>query len=117
MSVVALSTLALSPVALSRVHVVVVAGRIGGQIAPVTPDKTFPGADLLGNLLSWGMYLALALSVGSILFGAGSWTWSKWGNAGHAVNGKNWVLGGITGALLSGLAVTIVNNLFTSASK
>lgn len=112
-----MSVVALTAVATSSVHFVAVAGRIASQIAPVTPNKTFPGADLLGNLLSWGMYLALALSVGSILFGAGSWTWSKWGNAGHAVNGKNWVLGGITGALLSGLAVTIVNNLFTSASK
>ena len=55
------------------------------------------------------------VSVGSIIFGAGSWTWSKWGNSGYAVSGKNWVLGGIVGALLSGLAVTIVNKLFTSA--
>ncbi len=85
------------------------------QVDPVTPAKDFPGADLIGNLLSWGMYLALALSVGSILFGAASWTWSRWGNAGHAISGKNWVLGGITGALLSGLAVTIVNKLFESA--
>ena len=107
----------MSVVASTATQLTALTGRVAGQIAPVTPNKTFPGADLLGNLLSWGMYLALALSVGSILFGAGSWTWSKWGNAGHAVNGKNWVLGGITGALLSGLAVTIVNNLFTSASK
>ena len=85
------------------------------QIDPVTPSKDFPGAALLGNLLQWGMYLSLALSVGSIMFGAGSWTWSKWGNSGYAVSGKNWVLGGIIGALLSGLAVTIVNKLFTSA--
>jgi hypothetical protein len=87
------------------------------QIDKITPAKDFPGADLMGNILSWGMYLALALSVGSILFGAGSWTWSKWGNAGYAVSGKNWVLGGITGALLSGLAVTLVNKLFESAGK
>ncbi len=85
------------------------------QVDPITPAKDFPGADLVANLLSWGMYLALTLSVGSILFGAGSWTWSRWGNSGHAVSGKNWVLGGITGALLSGLAVTIVNRLFESA--
>ena len=88
-----------------------------GQVDKITPAKDFPGADMVGNLLSWGMYLALALSVGSILFGAASWTWSRWGNAGHAVSGKNWVLGGVTGALLSGLAVTIVNKLFESAGK
>ena len=86
-----------------------------GQVDPVTPSKDFPGADLLGNLLQWGMYLSLALSVGSIIYGAGSWTWSKWGNSGYAVSGKNWVLGGIIGALLSGLAVTMVNKLFTAA--
>lgn len=61
------------------------------------------------------MYLSLALSVGSIIYGGGSWTWSKWGNSGYAVSGKNWVLGGIIGALISGLAVTIVNRLFTAA--
>jgi hypothetical protein len=88
---------------------------VPAQVDPITPAKDFPGADLIGNLLSWGMYLALALSVGSILFGAASWTWSRWGNSGYAVSGKNWVLGGITGALLSGLAVTIVNKLFESA--
>lgn len=86
-------------------------------IDKIQPAKNFPGADLLGNILSWGMYLALALSVASILFGAGSWTWSRWGNSGYAVSGKNWVLGGITGALLSGLAVTLVNKLFESAGN
>ena len=85
------------------------------QVDPVTPSKDFPGAVLLANLLQWGMYLSLALSVGSIIYGGGSWTWSKWGNSGYAVSGKNWVLGGIIGALISGLAVTIVNKLFTAA--
>jgi hypothetical protein len=37
------------------------------------------------------------------------------GNSGYAVSGKNWVLGGVVGAFLSGLAVAIVNNLFTAA--
>jgi hypothetical protein len=87
------------------------------QIDPVTPSKDFPGADLMANLLQWGMYLSLTLSVGSIIYGAGSWTWSKWGNSGYAVSGKNWVIGGVVGALLSGLAVTIVNRLFTAAGK
>ena len=94
-----------------------VPGVLAQAVSPVTPSADFPGADLLGNILSWGMYLSLAMSIGSILYGAGSWTWSKWGNSGYAVNGKNWVLGGITGALLSGLAVTLVNKLFESASK
>ena len=34
------------------------------QVDKITPAKDFPGADLIANLLSWGMYLALALSVG-----------------------------------------------------
>ena len=105
---------------MSAVYSPVVAVFAGSSVVTqaidkIQPAKDFPGADLLGNILSWGMYLALALSVASILFGAGSWTWSRWGNSGYAVSGKNWVLGGITGALLSGLAVTIVNKLFTSA--
>ena len=94
---------------------ITVVSSVLAQVDKITPAKDFPGADLVANLLSWGMYLALALSVGSILFGAASWTWSRWGNSGYAVSGKNWVLGGITGALLSGLAVTIVNKLFESA--
>lgn len=93
------------------------AASIVTQVDPVTPSKDFPGAQLMTNLLQWGMYLSLALSVGSIIYGAGSWTWSKWGNSGYAVSGKSWVLGGVIGALLSGLAVTIVNNLFTAAGK
>jgi hypothetical protein len=103
------------PAATHRIETL--AASIVTQIDKITPAKDFPGADLLGNILSWGMYLALTLSVASILFGAGSWTWSKWGNSGYAVSGKNWVLGGITGALLSGLAVTLVNKLFESAGK
>jgi hypothetical protein len=88
---------------------------IFAQVDPVTPSKDFPGADLLANMLQWGMYLSLALSVGSIIYGGGSWTWSKWGNSGYAVSGKSWVLGGIIGALISGLAVTMVNRLFSAA--
>ena len=93
------------------------ASSIVAQVDPVTPSKEFPGAQLMTNLLQWGMYLSLALSVGSIIYGAGSWTWSRWGNSGYAVSGKNWVLGGVIGALLSGLPVMIVNNLFTAAGK
>ena len=107
----------MSVLAATAVHLGTFTTNLAAQIDKVTPTKDFPGADLLANILAWGMYLALALSVGSILFGAGSWTWSRWGNSGYAVSGKNWVLGGITGALLSGLAVTLVNKLFESASK
>jgi len=107
----------MSAIATTVGHLALHASTIVAQVDPVTPTKDFPGADLLANILAWGMYLALALSVGSILFGAGSWTWSRWGNSGYAVSGKNWVLGGITGALLSGLAVTMVNKLFESAAK
>ena len=95
--------------------VMAAASVLAQAIDKIAPAKDFPGADLLGNILSWGMYLALSLSVASILFGAGSWTWSRWGNSGYAVSGKSWVLGGIIGALISGLAVTIVNRLFTAA--
>jgi hypothetical protein len=96
-------------------HPALFVSSIVTQIDPVTPSKNFPGADLLANMLQWGMYLSLALSVGSIIYGGGSWTWSKWGNSGYAVSGKSWVLGGIIGALISGLAVTMVNKLFSAA--
>jgi hypothetical protein len=47
------------------------------QVDPITPSKDFPGADLMTNLLQWGMYLSSPCPVGSIIYGAGSWTWSR----------------------------------------
>ena len=58
MSALPMSRLTMNPTA--------VLSSVLAQIDPVKPSKDFPGADLLANLLQWGMYLSLALSVGSI---------------------------------------------------
>jgi hypothetical protein len=70
---------------------------------------------MVGKLLGYGVYLALALSVGAVLYGGGAWAWSRWGNSGAAASGRTWVMGGIAGALLSGMAAALVNGLFTAA--
>ena len=88
---------------------------IVGQVTVPAPDGAFPGNELVTKLVGYGRYLTLILSVGAIFYGGGSWAWSRWGNAGAAASGRTWVLGGIAGALLAGLAPAIVNQLFSSA--
>jgi hypothetical protein len=86
------------------------------QVIPVpAPDGTFPGGSMIGKLLGYGIYLSLALSVGAVLYGGGSWAWSSWGNAGAATNGRKWVVGGMVGALLCGVAAKLIDGLFTAA--
>jgi hypothetical protein len=80
------------------------------------PDSTFPGGAILLKLLAYARYIVLALAIGSVFYGGGSWAWSKNGNAAAAGNGRTWVVGGIIGALLAGVGPTIINELFTSAS-
>lgn len=96
----------------SAVHLI---STVVAQVTVPAPDGAFPGADLVTKLVGYGRYLTLILSVGAIFYGGGSWAWSRWGNANAAANGRTWVLGGIAGALLAGLAPTIVNQLFASA--
>ena len=97
-------------------HTAHLVSTIVGQINVPAPDGAFPGAPMVEKLLAYGRYLVLVLSVGAIFYGGGSWAWSRWGNANAAANGRTWLLGGIAGALLAGMAPAIVNQLFTSAS-
>ena len=85
-----------------------------GQPVSGTPDPTgMPGAELVSQLVNWLMWVSLMASLGAVLYGAALWRGgAKMGNSPRAEDGRNYVAGGAIGALLSGLAVVLVNTLF-----
>lgn len=89
-------------------------------LAAVNVDPTsagMPGAQLIGRLLSWLSQLALWGSLASILVGAAIYGLCKEGGHGYnAARGRSLAAGGAVGAVLAGLAPTIVNMLFEAAS-
>src|SRR4051812_36073315 len=84
----------------------------------MTPDSGgMPGGALVQKLLNWGGQLALWGSLGSILVGAAVYGLSREaGNYGAASRGRALALAGVVGAILTGLAATIVNLLFGAAN-
>ncbi|MCU1394884.1 MAG: hypothetical protein JWM34_3312 [Ilumatobacteraceae bacterium] len=85
------------------------AGPVDGS-----PDSTgMPGAHLVSQLVNWLMWVSLMASLGAVLYGAAMWRGgAKLGNSPRAEDGRHYVAGGAIGALLSGLAVVLVNTLF-----
>lgn len=86
----------------------------GGLLAQVdaTPNNGFPGADLAQNVLDWLMWLGLAGSLASLLVGGAVWGLSQvTGNSMQGGRGRMFALGGAAGAIVTGLAPTIVNEL------
>jgi hypothetical protein len=76
-----------------------------------------PGAELIGRLLGWLSQAALWGSLASILVGAAIYGLSRELHHGSAaVRGRMLAAGGVVGAILAGLAPTIVNMLFRAAS-
>ncbi len=91
-------------------------GRIGVSsiLAQVdaTPDNGFPGADLAQDVLNWLMWLGLAGSLASLFVGGAVWGLSQvTGNSIQGGRGRVFALGGAAGAIVTGLAPTIVNEL------
>jgi len=88
-------------------------------LAQVTVSPTaegLPGSALIQKLLNWGQMLALWGSLGAILIGAAiAGLAQQGGSYSGASNGKKLVLAGAGGALVAGLAPTIINTLFTAA--
>lgn len=75
-----------------------------------------PGAALIQKLLNWTQMIALWASVAAILVGAAMYGLSREsGSYGGAGRGKSIALGGVIGAILAGLAPTVVNMLFAAA--
>ena len=86
-----------------------VAAQVDGE-----PDPTgMPGAELVSLIVNWLMWVSLMASLGAVLYGAAMWRGgTKMNNSPRAEDGRNYVAGGAIGALLSGLAVVLVNTLF-----
>ena len=77
-----------------------------------TPDNGFPGAPLAQDVLNWLMWLGLAGSLASLFVGGAVWGLSQvTGNTIQGGRGRVFALGGVAGAIVIGLAPTIVNEL------
>lgn len=87
-------------------------------VVSVTPSaEGMPGAEFLEELLGWLAMAALWGSLGAILAGAGVYGLSYVGLVGSKMGGAGKLLavGGAVGAVLSGLATTIVDGLYRAA--
>jgi hypothetical protein len=84
----------------------------------VSPTSTgMPGAGLMQQLLDWLSQIALWGSLGSILAGAAIYGLAQnTGNYNGAFRGKQLAAAGAVGAILAGLAPTVINLLFRAAS-
>jgi hypothetical protein len=85
------------------------------QVNPTSAD--FPGGAMVQRLIDWAGQFGLWGSVASLLIGAGIWGVSQqFGNGFQAGKGKILAAAGAVGAVLTGLAPTIVNTLFNAAT-
>ncbi len=87
-----------------------------GQV-DVTPTTTgLPGGALAQKLLDWLAQAALWGCLAALLAGGLVWGLSaRGGNSLQASTGKTFAIGGAIGALIAGLAPTIVNTFFNEA--
>ena len=83
----------------------------------VSPDSSgMPGAALIQRLLNWTQMVALWGSLGALLVGAAMYGLAREGGSyTGASRGKALALGGVVGAILAGVAPTVVNLLFQAA--
>ena len=85
------------------------------QVVGAPDSAGLPGGALVGKVINWLMYLSLMACLGAIVFGAAMWRGgAKAGNSYKAEDGRQYVIGGAIGALITGLAVTLVNTLFAA---
>ncbi|HWL41548.1 MAG TPA: hypothetical protein VNQ73_01295 [Ilumatobacter sp.] len=92
-----------------------------GLLADVSVEPTsegLPGAELIQKLLNWSQMIALWGSLAALLVGAAMYGLAREGGSyGAASRGKSLAMGGVIGAILAGLAPTVVNMLFDAASS
>lgn len=99
------------PPALARAVLAVASVR--AQVTVTPTSSGIPGGTLLQTVLNWLGYLALAGSLASLLLGGMVWGISQHaGNGYQAGRGRTYAAAGAAGALLTGLAATIVNTLY-----
>jgi hypothetical protein len=76
-----------------------------------------PGANMAQQVINWLGQYALWGSLAAILVGATIYGLSqRFGNTGYAVGGRVLAVGGVVGAILTGLGPAIVNLLYNTAS-
>lgn len=86
------------------------------QVSVIPTSGGMPGGALAQKLLNWTSQVALWGSLISLLVGAMVWGLSQhMGNGMHAGRGRSFAMAGAVGALLAGLAPTIINTLFNAA--
>jgi hypothetical protein len=75
-----------------------------------------PGGELISRLLNWLAQIALWGSLASILVGAAVYGLSQHSNNPYgATRGRTLALAGVVGAILAGLAPSVVNLLYSAA--
>lgn len=105
-----LALIALLPTAVAT-PVLAMAGFFAQVTA--TPDSSMPGGATVQKVLNWTCYLALAGCLGSVLVGSMVWGLAAHsGNGYQAGQGRKYAISGAIGAVIAGLAPTIVNTLF-----
>ena len=108
------------PVAIaSLVSVVVPVGRASASpLDDASPSSQgMPGGPQVVQFLSWGMWLGLAAAGAAIIYGAATWRGFGSASAGRAVEGKTYVIAGLVGAFVIGLAATAVNLMFAAGQS
>lgn len=94
----------------------VIAPEAGKVSANPTTDG-LPAASLIVKLLGYLAQIGLYASLASVLIGAAMWGISNHaGNSLQASRGRVYALGGAVGAILVGVAPSIINGLFTASS-
>lgn len=106
-------------IALVLVALVVPVGRASASpLDDASPSSDgMPGGPQVVQFLSWGMWLGLAAAGAAIIYGAATWRGFGSASAGRAVEGKTYVIAGLVGAFVIGLAATAVNLMFAAGQS
>ena len=87
-----------------------------GQVNVTPTTRGLPGGELAQQLLDWLAQGALWGCLAALLIGGLVWGLSaRVGNSMQAGTGRTFAIGGAVGALVAGLAPTIVNTFFNEA--
>lgn len=106
-------------IALVLLAAVVPVGRASASpLDDASPSSQgMPGGPQVVQFLSWGMWLGLAAAGAAIIYGAATWRGFGSASAGRAVEGKTYVIAGLVGAFVIGLAATAVNLMFAAGQS
>lgn len=101
--------------AAATVMVVCAAPALAADIPNPAPDGSAPGAAMVSQVLGWLKWGGLVSSLAGLLIGAIAIGIGHFGsNYSASSAGRKWLLGGMGAAILSGLAWTIANTLYTA---